>query len=385
MVDIVEDVLVPIGMPFVHGYFNVRESAFINTRSDSGGNPFELVGDLYLTPTRYLLGGSRKVTHYNLNTQTAKMEWEFKYDDHPALVVLKTALCVVALIPTFIIGCAFKGLGMIAPLARQRLHTVSVTDSFREIDKVALQANKRRYAGMGIRTEPEGRYAASQGKAHERCEQLSKSLRKTVAKEEKIIEELRGLVEVLRNNNILFWADWGTCLGVYRHGGFIPKDQDVDFAILAPDHQAVLKLLKTKLPKDKYRVMDFSPASNRDSLIKVELLKSGMLVDLYHYTVDREEQTVTYNFSHIREPIIPKEARKREIPHTENHIPFSMLFPLRQASFDGLEVYVPNDIEGWLKLIYGEDLTPCKKFDPAVGDYVKDPDHPYWQQSKMNY
>lgn len=387
MVDIVNDVLQPIGMPLVHGYFNIRESVFLNTRSDDGGNPFELLGDFYLMPARYLLGGSRKVTHYNIPEKIAKTDWEFKYDDHKLLIALKTAFCVLALIPSLIIGSAFKGLGMISPTARERYRCVIESDKFRESDQLALDTNKTQYASQGIQFNPTTTpHRPLQKKAHEESAlPLTESLEKAAAKEKKIIAELSGLVDVLKQNNILFWADWGTCLGIHRHGGMIPRDEDVDFSILAPDHDAVLKLLKSKLPKDKYRVMDFSPASNRNSLIKVELLESGMLVDLYHYVIDPEEGTVTYNFSHINEPIIPEEARKREVPHTENHIPFGTVFPLRPASFDGLEVYVPNDTEAWLKLIYGDDLTPCKKFDPAVGDYVKDPDHPYWQQSKLHY
>lgn len=386
MVDIVNDVLQPMGMPLIHGYFNLRESVFLNTRSDDGGNPFELLGDFYLTPARYLLGGSRKITHYNIPKTVAKTEWEFNYDDHIAFVALKSALCVIALLPSLIIGSAFKGLGMISSNARARYHCVVESDKFRIADKVALAANRRQYVSYGINVDCSIRRLLPQReKAHEISDKpLTKSLQKASAKEKKIIAELRGLLDVLRENNIICWADWGTCLGVYRHGGMIPRDEDVDFSILSPDHDAVLKLLKTKLPKDKYRVMDFSPASNRDSLIKVELLGSGILVDLYHYKIDDEEGTITYNFSHINESIIPEEARKREVPHTENHIPFDIIFPLRPASFDGLDVNVPNDTEGWLKLIYGDDLTPCKKFDPDVGDYVKDRDHPYWLQSAFN-
>lgn len=381
MVDIVNDVLQPIGMPLVHTYYNLRESVFLNTRSDEGGNPLELVGDFYLTPARYLLGGSRKVTHYNIPKKVAKTEWEFKYDDHITLATLKTTLCILALLPSLIIGSAFKGLGMISSTARAHYRCIVESDKFRESDKVDLIANKQLYASRGINTKPTSRKLSPlQEKAHHLSEKpLTKSLQKASAKEKKIIEELRGLVDLLRENNIIFWADWGTCLGIYRHGGMIPRDEDVDFSILAPDHNAVLKLLKSKLPKDKYRVMDFSPASNRNSLIKVELLESGMLVDLYHYEIDDEKGTVTFNFSHIHERFLPEEARKREIPHTKNHVLFDSVFPLRPASFDGLEVYVPNNTEDWLKLIYGEDLTPCHKFDPEKGDYVRDPDHPYWQ------
>jgi phosphorylcholine metabolism protein LicD len=385
MIDFVNDVLQPIGMPLVHGYYNARENIFLNTRADKGGNAFESIGNFCLTPARYLLGGSWKITQIDIQKNTCIERDEFLYNDHTLIKVLKTALSIILLLPSLVIGSAFKGVAYIAPETRTRHKVIKHQFEFKEADIKALATNKERYQEMGIETRVEGRYQSPQSKAHAQCDALSKSLQKAVNKEKVIIEELKGLIEVLEEHGITYWADWGTCLGIYRHNGFIPKDQDVDFSILSDDHQAVLKLLRTKLPKDKYRVMDFSPASNRRSLLKVELLQTGMLVDLYHYEIDKEQKTVTYNFSHIHEPIIPEEARKREVPHTQNHLSFDTLFPLKLASFDGLDVRVPNNIDVWLKKIYGEDLTPCNKFSSEAGDYVKDPGHPYWQQSAFNY
>ena len=41
----------------------------------------------------------------------------------------------------------------------------------------------------------------------------------------------RVVSSVLRENNILFWTSGGTTLGICRHRGLIPWDDDVDFCI----------------------------------------------------------------------------------------------------------------------------------------------------------
>lgn len=382
----INDNLKPIGMPLVGGYFDSRDSAFLNTRS-LDADPLQAAGEFFLTPYRYLTYGSRVVTEYNLEKKTAKTEWEFEYNDHVAVTALKVTLCVLLLLPTLVIGAALRGLSMISPAARLRYQCVLNSQKFSEEDKETLAANRERYTNCGIDVSPSpDHYRSPKTKDHLLTDSpLSKRLEKINKNDQHVIEEIGELIDVLNEHNILYWADFGTCLGIYRHNGMIPGDKDVDFSILSNDHDQVLRLLKTKLPKDKYRVMDFSPPSNRDTIIKVELRNIGLLVDLYHYTVDEENETVTYNFSHINSPLIPAEALKRELPYTEKHIPFNQVFPLRPAQIDGLNVFVPNQIERYLKGQYGEDLSPCKKFDPEVGDYVKDPDHPYWQQSEFNY
>ncbi len=382
MVDFVYDILQPIGMPAVRGYFNAKESVFLNTsgKNNSVGN----IGDFFLTPARYLLGGSYQVSQINLNEQTCVMDYEFNSDTYFPLKVLKTTLCVLSLIPSLIIGSTFKGLSYISSETRLKHKIITQHFEFDEKDTQTLSENKKRFNNLGIKTETSGTLSPLREKAHKE-KTVSQSLQKALKREKKIIKELKPLVQILNENNIIYWADWGTLLGVYRHGGFIPRDLDVDFSILKDDHDAVLSLLRAKLPKDQYNVWDFSPDSNRKSLIKVELRESGMLIDFYHYTINEENNTIRYEFSHIHEPIIPEEARKREVPHTKVKIPFSDVFPLKEASFDGLKVLAPKNTKSYLEKMYGKNLNPCKKFDEKVGDYVKDPKHPYWKQSEYHY
>jgi hypothetical protein len=56
---------------------------------------------------------------------------------------------------------------------------------------------------------------------------------------------------LLRKHNIHYWVDGGTALGVIRHGGMIPWDNDADIEILESD---VPKLLAIKDEFKKYNL-----------------------------------------------------------------------------------------------------------------------------------
>ena len=47
----------------------------------------------------------------------------------------------------------------------------------------------------------------------------------------RVYQLARVVSSVLRENDILFWTSGGTTLGICRHRGLIPWDDDVDFCI----------------------------------------------------------------------------------------------------------------------------------------------------------
>ncbi len=52
----------------------------------------------------------------------------------------------------------------------------------------------------------------------------------------------RKLLDVCRKHNLRIWADSGTLLGVVRHKGHIPWDDDMDFMMLREDYDKLAKL-----------------------------------------------------------------------------------------------------------------------------------------------
>ncbi|MDE6342751.1 MAG: LicD family protein [Muribaculaceae bacterium] len=57
-----------------------------------------------------------------------------------------------------------------------------------------------------------------------------------------LMEMVEKLLEVCKKHDIKIWADAGTLLGVIRHKGFIPWDDDIDLIMMREDYERLLKV-----------------------------------------------------------------------------------------------------------------------------------------------
>lgn len=65
-----------------------------------------------------------------------------------------------------------------------------------------------------------------------------------------ILEILKVVDDICRNNNITYWLASGTLLGAVRHGGFIPWDDDIDIEILRKDRKRFIAAFNNELPSN---------------------------------------------------------------------------------------------------------------------------------------
>ena len=173
------------------------------------------------------------------------------------------------------------------------------------------------------------------------------------------------------------WLNCGTCLGAYRYGGAIPWDNDIDLAVLLPEFDNVKRLL-SNLDREKFLVEDWSNRLFPQTYIRVYIRKTRDYIDIYHYAIDPEKKMVSYFLSNADCMFMTKGWKIREKKYTVP-TPFDVVFPLKLADFDGIEVPVPNDPIKYLQLRYGDNLAPAKLYDPVSDTYVKDLSHPYWE------
>lgn len=56
------------------------------------------------------------------------------------------------------------------------------------------------------------------------------------------MEITRHILDVCHRHGLKIWADWGTLLGVVRHKGFIPWDDDIDLMMMRDDYEKLIGL-----------------------------------------------------------------------------------------------------------------------------------------------
>lgn len=86
-------------------------------------------------------------------------------------------------------------------------------------------------------------------------------------------EILKDFDDFCMNNNIEYFACGGTAIGVVRHGGFIPWDDDIDVGLLRDDYDRFLNVAREQL-SDKYYLLNTDTDSNYP-LMSTRLVLNG--------------------------------------------------------------------------------------------------------------
>lgn len=63
---------------------------------------------------------------------------------------------------------------------------------------------------------------------------------------------VREFIRICEENDLRYWAAYGTLLGTARHGGFIPWDDDIDFLMPVPDYFVFREVCKRELGEQYY-------------------------------------------------------------------------------------------------------------------------------------
>lgn len=81
------------------------------------------------------------------------------------------------------------------------------------------------------------------------------------------LEVVNAIQELCQKHNIQYFAEWGSLLGVVRHGGMIPWDDDFDICMMGQDYNKFLSVID-ELPEG-YVVHNFHTADTDNMVIKV--------------------------------------------------------------------------------------------------------------------
>ena len=113
---------------------------------------------------------------------------------------------------------------------------------------------------------------------------------KIYVKHMKII--LDRMERILKKHNITYWAMFGTLLGIIRHDGFIPWDDDIDLGVLHNELEHILSL-KEEFKKNNLDL--YLHKTQRRELLKVTYLnkpaelEKNVWIDLFMYFKSKKD------------------------------------------------------------------------------------------------
>lgn len=85
----------------------------------------------------------------------------------------------------------------------------------------------------------------------------------------KELDMLKLFISICDDNNLLYFAVGGTCLGAIRHKGFIPWDDDIDVALPRPDYDKFIKIAQGLMPKNYFLQTHNTDKDYRNDFAKI--------------------------------------------------------------------------------------------------------------------
>lgn len=349
------ETLIAIFLPLIASYHVLQSDLFFNV-SAKEARGLEQLGNLFLTPSQYLFAG--KEARLQPDGSYVFVQ-RFTYEE---AFWPRTVVCLTALPISLVLGTSIKALGFIDPDTRNRYRAMQ-----QELLSTQVRPNIETFVKLGIAcASPQGQF-------------LSQGLQRRPG-DEKIMSEAKNLLslvgQILTEEKIPWWIDCGTLLGAYRYGGIIPWDYDLDISIFAADAENMKRALNRLASRD-YVLQDWSGRDFPNSLFKVYLHKTNEWIDIYTYVIDENKKEISCIFS-LEKNIFCFNSWKFLEKCFKRPVSFDTVFPLKRGSFDGIEVFVPQDTPLFLQRYYGDDLSPIKVFNERTGLYEKDLSHPYW-------
>lgn len=216
------------------------------------------------------------------------------------------------------------------------------------------------------------------------------------------LELLKELDYVCKTNRLQYWLDFGTLLGAVRHKGFVPWDDDIDVGMPRNDYNQIIETFNSKTRNPDYYA-EYCTFNNLQVIIKLQNKKCPHLfVDIFPYDktglelTHQEQLEKTLNIKNLRKDIIfnLKKTKKQLTPteiigiyqshflnkHRENingdwvwgadynhhwknwFTSEQTIYPLKEIIFEDTSFPCFNNIDGYLKKVYGNYMEYPKKF-----------------------
>ena len=167
------------------------------------------------------------------------------------------------------------------------------------------------------------------------------------------LEALREAVAASNECDSRLFLAFGSLLGAYREHGFIPFDYDLDTGMLIEERKEEHVKVMEKHGFKHLRQL-YIGGSGRICEDKYDY--KGVHIDVHYFYRDNEGNLLC-------DLCLPHESKPwREANATDGFPSIVRMCPAGEFSkkiFMGVEVYMPNNTEEWLRTLYGEHfMTP---------------------------
>jgi hypothetical protein len=166
--------------------------------------------------------------------------------------------------------------------------------------------------------------------------------------EKRTIREIKEISEILYRNECVWSFQSGNVLGIYRDGGFLKNESDVDIAVLAETWDVKIE---EEIRQKGYRVWVYYGGYHDGSEgVHLAASKKGMDFDIYPVFKDTWDG-------------VPYRWYGGDHKHRYYFEP-QLLEKSRTVKFYGVNVEIPADTDSYLRAIYGDDyMIPNPNWD----------------------
>ncbi len=171
------------------------------------------------------------------------------------------------------------------------------------------------------------------------------------------LEMLREADKALSKANVRGFLSFGTLLGAYRDHNFISYDPDIDLGILAEE---ATEEMHESLKQAGFRLLRQNYMSSNGQVVEETYEYRGLHLDIFfYYRKGNDFYTVIQRHHESKEW---KEANITDgFPADCSYVP---LCGFSRHDFLGLNIYMPDDTDGWLRAIYSDTyMTPIKNWN----------------------
>lgn len=178
-------------------------------------------------------------------------------------------------------------------------------------------------------------------------------------------ELFHRIATLFDRNDIVYWLEYGSLLGYYRHNDYLPNDNDFDFGAYLKDSARIKDILLA----NGFELVRYYKDINTGAI--EECYRYGNMhitFDIFYFTV-KGDMLLTSGFKPILNMNIkanlgkevPFCVRAMEFPYTE----------FKKIVFKGESVYIPVNTKEHLAAHYGPDfMTPKSHFNNNTANNV---------------